>query len=122
MAQESADDRQEELVTLWNDTASCISSRRSTNHQSLTGLCNVALCVPEGPDDGVDHQLQLLWRQGVQRVKAVVGDRPKQVEELQSVLREVLQRRVQLNDRPWADMAWDTMSALSVTRLHQAAV
>ena len=79
------------------------------NHHRLTGLCNVALCVPEGPDDGVDHQLQLLWRQGVQRVKAVVGDRPQQVEELQSVLREVLQIGVQLSGRPWADMAWGTI-------------
>ena len=46
--------------------------------------------VPEGPDDGVDDQLQLLRGHREQRAEAVVGDRPQQGKEVQPVLRVVL--------------------------------
>ena len=58
-----------------------------------TCVCNIALCMPEGPDDGVDDQLQLPWGHGEESAKAGVGDGPQQVEELQPMLRIVLQQK-----------------------------
>ena len=52
---------------------------------------HIALRVPEGPDDGVDDELELHGGHGEQRARAGVGDGAQQVEELQPVLRIVLQ-------------------------------
>ena len=54
--------------------------------------------VAEGPDDGVDDQLQLLRGHGKQRGEAVVGDGPQQGKEVQPVLWVVLHS--QFGDQP----------------------
>ena len=43
------------------------------NNQQPTCFSNVALSMAEGPDDGVDHQLKLVWRHGEEGAKTVVG-------------------------------------------------
>lgn len=55
-----------------------------------TCLCNVALSMAEGPDNGVDDELELVRRHGEEGPKAVIGDGSQQAEELQAVLRELL--------------------------------
>lgn len=53
---------------------------------------HVALGVAEGPDDRVDHKLQLRRRHRKECREAVVCDRAQQAEELQPVLWMVLQQ------------------------------
>ena len=36
------------------------------------GICHIAHGVLEGPDDGVQHELELLWRDGQEGREAVV--------------------------------------------------
>lgn len=60
-----------------------------------TCLSNIALCVSEGPDNGVNDQLELVGRHGEQSVKAVISDGPQQAEELKTVLWIVLQTHTQ---------------------------
>ena len=57
-----------------------------------TCICDIALCMPEGPDYGVNDELELPRGHGEQGAKAGIGDGPQQVEELQPVLRVVLQQ------------------------------
>ena len=47
--------------------------------------------MAEGPDNGVDDQLELVRRHGEEGAKAVVGDGSQQAEKLQAVLWELLQ-------------------------------
>mmetsp|Transcript_2464 Transcript_2464/g.8867 ORF Transcript_2464/g.8867 Transcript_2464/m.8867 type:complete len:215 (+) Transcript_2464:1493-2137(+) len=54
-------------------------------------LGHVAFRVADGPDDGVHHQLGLLRGQLQQRLEAVVGDGQQQVEELEAVIRVILE-------------------------------
>ena len=70
-----------------------------TIKQSRIG-CRTHLSVAERPDNGVDDQLQLRRRHREQRLEAVPRDGMQQVEELQPVLRIVLQ----------ADKETDSMS------------
>ena len=56
----------------------------------LTCLSNVALSMPESPDDGVNDQLELVWGHGEEGVEAVVGDGSQQTVEMQPVLRMLL--------------------------------
>lgn len=65
-----------------------------TSTLERTCVCNVALCMPESPYYGVDDQLELPGGHGEQGAKAGVRNGPQQVEELQPVLRVVLQARV----------------------------
>ena len=44
--------------------------------EQVTCLCNVTLCMAEGPDNGVDDKLELVRRHGEEGSKAVVGDGP----------------------------------------------
>ncbi len=53
-------------------------------------VCDVALCVAEGPDNGVHQQLELLLAHGEQGGEAVGGDGTEQVEELEAVFGVVL--------------------------------
>ena len=42
-----------------------------------TCVCDIALCMPEGPDDGVDDELELPRGHGEQGAKAGIGDGPQ---------------------------------------------
>ena len=57
-----------------------------------TRVGNVALGVAEGPDDGVNDELELRGAHRQQRREAGAGDRAQQRKELQALLRVVLQR------------------------------
>ena len=59
--------------------------------RQVTCLCNVTLSMPEGPDNGVNDKLELVGRHGDEGPKAMIGDGPQQAEEVQPVLRELLQ-------------------------------
>ncbi len=52
------------------------------NTQQLTCFSNVALSMTEGPDDGVNDQLELVWRHGEEGAKTVVGDGSQQAVEM----------------------------------------
>lgn len=47
--------------------------------------------MAEGPNNGVNDQLELVRRHGEEGAKAVVGDGSQQAEKLQAVLWELLQ-------------------------------
>ena len=56
----------------------------------ITCLSNVALSMPESPNDGVNDQFELVWGHGEEGVEAVVGDGSQQTIEMQPVLRMLL--------------------------------
>lgn len=69
-------------------TGNLHAGREGPGH--ITCLSNVALSMPESPDDGVNDQLELIWGHGEEGVEAVVGDGSQQTIEMQSMLRMLL--------------------------------